>query len=98
VIFPGTKERPKGSATLSAQITRCIQKATGLRINVHQFRHAAAAIILRARPGDYEYVRRILGHKTVQITRRFYIALDTPQASRVFARIVRDQLEFGPDN
>ena len=44
------------------------EKSTGMRITVHQFRHAAGALILKHRPGDYELVRRILGHKSIQTT------------------------------
>ncbi|HEY9521084.1 MAG TPA: hypothetical protein VIQ39_06005, partial [Methyloceanibacter sp.] len=39
-LFPGMKCGHKGLATLSGQITKRIEKATGLFITVHQFRHA----------------------------------------------------------
>ena len=96
-IFPGENGGHKGSATLSAQITQRIQRATGLRITVHQFRHAAAAIILQADPGNYEFVRRLLGHKNFQTTINFYVGLETSQAARKFGTIVRGQLDFGPE-
>jgi integrase len=81
----------------STQITERIQKATGLRITVHQFRHAAAAIYLRHNPGDYETVRRLLGHKNIQTTIRFYCALETTEATRKFGAIVRKLIEFEPE-
>jgi hypothetical protein len=34
-----------------------VYKATGLRMTTHQFRHAAGAVILKHRPGEYELVR-----------------------------------------
>ena len=43
----------------SKQVTERIQKTTGLRITVHQFRHAAAAIYLKHHPGNYEHIRLI---------------------------------------
>src|SRR5262249_54867281 len=67
-LFPGLTQSHKNLATLSSQITKLIQKATGLRITVHQFRHAAAALILKAKPGNYEYAKRILGHRNIQTT------------------------------
>jgi integrase len=56
---------------------------------VHQFRHAAAAIWLQHKPGDYETVRRILGHKRLQTTINFYCGLETLQANRDFGDLVR---------
>jgi integrase len=96
-MFPGVKGDHKGLATLSSQITKRIHKATGLRVTVHQFRHAAAALILRANPGNYEYVRRILGHRKVQTTINFYIGLETAQATQEFGELVRSQMRFDPE-
>jgi integrase len=84
-------------ATLSSQITKRIQAATGLRVTVHQFRHAAAALILKAKPGNYEYVRRILGHRNIQTTINFYVGLETAQATQDFGDIIRRQLRFDPN-
>jgi integrase len=81
-------------ATLSSQVTKRIQRATGLRVTVHQFRHAAAALILKAKPGNYEYVRRILGHRNIQTTINFYVGLEGVQASQEFGEIVRRELRF----
>ena len=65
---------------------------TGLRMTVHQFRHAAGAIILKHRPGEYELVRRFLGHRNVQTTINFYVGLESIQASEIFGRIVKEHL------
>ena len=73
-----------------------IQKATGLRITVHQFRHAAAAIYLKHRPGDYETVRRLLGHRDIMTTIRFYCGLQTMQATEQFGKLIRQQAKFEP--
>jgi integrase len=71
-----------------------VQKSTGLRITVHQFRHAAGALILNHRPGEYELVRRILGHKSVKTPMNFYLDLETTQASEIFTDIVRQRVDF----
>jgi integrase len=96
-LFPGVKAGHKGLATLSSQITKCIHRATGLRVTVHQFRHAAAALILRAKPGNYEYVRRILSHRNLQTTINFYVGLETAQATQEFGEIIRRELRFDPE-
>jgi integrase len=91
-LFPGQKGGHKGKIAFSGQITDRIYAATGLRITVHQFRHAAGALILRHRPGEYELVRRFLGHRNVQTTINAYIGLENIQASEIFSRIVMEQL------
>ena len=82
--------------TLGPQITARINKAVGLRITPHQFRHAAAAIYLKHQPGDYETVRRLLGHRNIQTTINFYCGLQTTQATEQFGKIIRQQIKFDP--
>jgi hypothetical protein len=93
-LFPGEAGEHKEKISFSTQIVDRIQKSTGLRITVHQFRHAAGALILKHRPGEYELVRRILGHKSAETTKRFYLALETTQASEIFTDIIRNKLDF----
>ena len=57
------------------------RRLAGTPITVHQFRHAAGALILKYRPGKYELVRRILAHKGVQTTKNFYLSLRTRPGS-----------------
>jgi site-specific recombinase XerD len=97
-LFPGRAGKPKCARDFSYQITRRISKAIGLRITVHQFRHAAAAIYLKHHPGEYETVRRVLGHTSLQATINFYCGLQTIDATRQFAAVVRKQLKFTPED
>jgi integrase len=96
-LFPGEAGQPKNKLMFSKLITERIQKATGLRITVHQFRHAAAAIYLKHRPGDYETVRRLLGHRSIQTTIKFYCGLETIQATEDFGKLIRQQIKFDVD-
>jgi integrase len=91
-LFPGEGGEPKDKLLFGQQITRRIQKVIGLRVTPHQFRHAAAAIYLKHRPGDYETVRRLLGHREIQTTIRFYCGLQTMQATEQFGRLIRQQI------
>ena len=93
-LFPGVSHEHKEKISFSTQIVDRVQKSTGLRITVHQFRHAAGALILKHRPGEYELVRRILGHKSIQTTIDFYCSLETTQASEIFTDIVRNRLQI----
>jgi site-specific recombinase XerD len=97
-LFPGEAGHPKHRVQFSKQITGRIQKAIGLRLTVHQFRHAAAAIYLKHRPGDYETVRRLLGHRDIQTTIRFYCGLETMQATEEFGKLIRKQIKFEPQS
>ncbi len=97
-LFPGMNGEAKDPHLFGIQVTDRIQRATGLRITLHQFRHAAAAIYLKHHPGDYETVRRLLGHRNIRTTIKFYCGLETIQASREYAKIIRDHLRFDRDD
>jgi len=71
----------------SGQIIERISKALGIRVTPHQFRHLAAAFILQNDPANYELVRRVLGHKNLDTTIRFYVGLETVDAVRKFSAI-----------
>jgi integrase len=92
-LFPGETGGVKTSRTLSLQVTARIEKACGLRITVHQFRHAAAAIYLKEHPGEWETVRQFLGHRNIQTTINFYTGLNMIQASHLFGAIVKKRLD-----
>ena len=93
-LFPGENGEHKNGLLFSKQITKRIQKAVGLRITVHQFRHAAAAIYLKHHPGNYEAVRRVLGHRSLTTTVKFYCGLETIAASEQFGKLIRERIEF----
>lgn len=91
-LFPGETGEVKTSRTLSLQISDRVFDATGLRLTVHQFRHAAAAIFIKANPGQYERARQLLGHKNITTTMRFYIALETTFANEAFNDLIKKRL------
>ncbi len=93
-LFPGVAGEPKTANMFSTQIKERIQKATGVEMTVHQFRHACAAIYLKHHPGDYETVKRLLGHRNIQTTINFYCGLETTQANEVFGKIIREHIKF----
>jgi integrase len=91
-LFPGESVGAKHAVCLSSQICKRIYNETGVRMTVHQFRHAAGAIILMDRPGEYELVRQLLGHRNVQTTINSYIGLESIRASEIFGEIVMQHL------
>ena len=86
-LIPGENGHHKDERTLSDQITKTIERELGIHITPHQFRHAAAALILEANPGNYELVRRVLGHKNIQTTINFYVGLETAAAAKQYAEL-----------
>jgi integrase len=92
-LFPGRSSEHKEKISFSTQIVEGVQKASGLRITIHQYRHAAGALILKHRPGEFELVRCLLGHKSVETTQRFYLDLETTMASEVYTDIVRGNID-----
>jgi integrase len=87
-LFPGLRDGAKGKVSFSGQISKRIYKAAGVKMTVHQFRHGAGAIILKNRPGEFELVRQILGHRGIATTMRCYVGLETIQASEIFTNMV----------
>ena len=92
-LFPGETGGVKSSRLLSVQITDRVYKATGLRLTAHQFRHAAAAIFIKAFPGQYERARQLLGHKNISTTMNFYVALETMFANETFNDLIKKRLD-----
>ena len=96
-LFPGGEGGSKDAHLFGIQVTERIQKVTGLRITLHQYRHAAAAVYLKHHPGDYETVRRFLGHRNIRTTVKFYCGLETIQATRMLGDVVRQHRLTDPD-
>jgi len=91
-LFPGLRGEPKEPTSFATQMVKIIFKHAGLRMTVHQFRHAAGALLLQKYPGNYELVRRVLGHKSVQTTIDFYAEFENWQASALFQDIVIEHM------
>lgn len=87
-LFPGGADRSRRSTHASEAIALVVEKYTGVRITAHQFRHAAAAMVLKEDPGNYEYARRILGHRNVVTTQRFYSGLESFAAAKMFGELI----------
>jgi integrase len=92
-LFPGVRKTMRAINSFGVRIARTVEEHVGVRITCHQFRHAAAAIIMRNDPGNYEFVRRVLGHRSIKTTQEFYIGLETMEANRHYGKILRRELE-----
>jgi site-specific recombinase XerC len=59
-----------------------------MHLNVHPFRHLAGFIFLRQHPGQYEPVRQLLGHKSLQTTIDFYTGLEHTESFKRYDAIL----------
>jgi len=87
-LFPGRNGKPKDSSALHNQIENTLWKEAGIRLTPHQFRHAAAKILLDAKPGHYEVVRKVLGHKSLTTTYSHYAGAETQAAISLYDDVI----------
>jgi integrase len=73
---------------LGKQISRLVRERIGIESNPHLMRHLAAKISHKARPGDYETTRRLLGHVSSDTTFNTYEGLETSAATEAYDRLI----------
>ncbi len=95
-LFPGEAGRTKSSSLLGSQMGKVIHRYLGLRMHAHLFRHAGAKIFLDRRPGEYEVVRQVLGHRSMQTTTSIYTGAETRTATAHFASVVSARVKQTP--
>ena len=102
-LFPGRNGKPKDGTCLRRQIEQTLWNEAGIRLTPHQFRHAAAKILLDAKPGHYEVVRKVLGHKSLTTTYSHYAGAETQAAISLYDDVIiqhrqRKAFDRGQDN
>ena len=83
-LLPGEKGPHKHVASVRCQLMGAIDKWLGLTINPHLYRHLSAFFYLERHPTDFETVRRLLGHTSIDTTRMFYADFKSMAASRAY--------------
>jgi integrase len=81
-LFPGQGIRSKHASFLSKQIADLLRHEVGVHVTAHQFRHLVGFIYLGENPGNYEVVRRFLGHKNIATTVKFYAEMEMRVAAK----------------
>lgn len=88
-LFPKEgSSAPRDPSNFSGDLKALIYRETGLHVNAHLFRHIAAFLYLKERPGDFETVRRLLKHKRLQTTMDFYAALSGKWSFEQYDKVV----------
>jgi integrase len=90
-LFPGEGGKPKAAGTLSGQIKKVIKDYLGIDFNMHLFRHAGTKIYLDVRPGNYEVMRRVLGHRSINTTTSSYAGAESKSVGLHFASVIGER-------
>jgi integrase len=81
-LWPGRGGGCKHRTAVRDQIVTALRRHAGLEMNPHLFRHLAGKLWLQQAPGNYEAVRRLLGHRSIDTTTMFYTGFDTAAAAK----------------
>jgi len=92
-LFPGINGRAKSSNNLSQQIARFTFQHLGVRLTSHQFRHLMGKTFLDNCPGQYEVLRRVLGHRSIDTTISYYAGEETRSAVQHYQDKIFDDLD-----
>ena len=83
-LFPHRDGGPRHRGVIWQSVTTVTDRYVGVPVNPHLFRHFGVDQYLKARPGDYENPRRVLGHSSIDTTTRHYAGAETGAAIRLW--------------
>ncbi len=92
-LIPGLEDRPMTRQGIRDAVKSVTRERVGVAIHPHAFRHLAAYLYLRARPGSYEGARQLLGHRDLRTTTRAYLGFEADAAFRDFDQILNAEIE-----
>jgi site-specific recombinase XerC len=96
-LFLSQSGARKSSSALSKQLAAFVRREIGVTIHAHLMRHLAAHLFLLGNPGEFESVRRLLGHKNVETTVRFYEGLLTDDAFARYDALIDELRQIAED-
>lgn len=79
-LFPNSKGALMHGDGLGRSACSFLEQDSGIKMNMHLFRHLTAKVILEHDPNAMEVVRQILGHSSTRTTERAYAELKTDPA------------------
>ena len=95
LLFPNEMAQRRSTIAFAQAIAAFIERETGIKMNVHLFRHLSAKLHLEKHPADIETVRRVLGHSSTVTTLRAYADLRTKSAFDRYGAIIANLREYG---
>jgi integrase len=98
-LFPGENGGQRQADGFGQQISHFVAEEVGVAITPHQFRHLAAKLFLDQHPEGLETIRRLLGHKSIETTMRYYRELEAALASKRYAAVLEKlRTEYRPSD
>jgi integrase len=83
-LFPRPDGTVQSGKTLATLVCNVLLRELGIAFNIHLFRHLGCFLFLRSHPGQIDVMRRVLGHRKEETTRRFYSYVDQSDAFKLF--------------
>jgi integrase len=83
-LFPKPDGGPMVGKNLAKHVCDVFLRELGIPFNMHLFRHLGCFLYLQSHPGQFDVMRRVLGHKQVETTMRFYAHIQQSDAFRLF--------------
>ena len=84
-LFPARHADEGHYSALTKRLIDEVHRRIGVRIHPHLYRHILGWIWLRENPGALPAVQRLLGHKKLETTLKFYVELDETLALQQWA-------------
>jgi integrase len=81
-LFPGDAGGHRNECEFASEISRRVERDLGTAFNMHLCRHFCVVRFLRRHPGQYDLVRRALGHRNVATTIAYYAGLEAAAAAK----------------
>jgi len=88
VLFPTSSGEMRNPGDFGTSLTKTVRDATGLYLTPHVFRHFAGFLYLQANPGNYVTVQKLLGHKKIDTTIKFYAPLTSAAAVEQYSDLL----------
>ena len=89
-LFPSGPTATRNDDHISHSLASMMHREIGVRMTAHQFRHVVGYIFLVAKPGCYDTVRRLLGHRSLKTTLRFYAFVLEDEAHELLDETIDD--------
>jgi len=83
-LFPSRGLKHRAGPQLGELISHRVWKRLGIRNNLHLFSHLAAKLYLQENPGRYGVVQKLLGHRNIATTIKFYCGTEHRAALKHF--------------
>lgn len=95
-LFVRPDGEPVPDAALRYGIATQTRRAIGVALTPGQFRHLAAMLVLRERPGEFGLVRSLLGHSDPRTTSQLYAGIGVRGAAAAYVTLLDRAAAQGP--